>query len=87
MHTIHNARIALLANLLNTIAGSSFAIGVLTPIAAVFFYSAAPAGLRLGSIVIGERSGATCRCLDCPRTWVRGRGAYLAGRGRAKSLI
>jgi VIT1/CCC1 family predicted Fe2+/Mn2+ transporter len=53
MHTIHNARIALLANLLNTIAGSSFAIGVLTPIAAVFFYSAAPAGLRLGSIVIG----------------------------------
>jgi hypothetical protein len=53
MHTIHNARITLLATLLNTMAGSSFAIGVLTPIAAVFFYSAAPAGLQIRSIVIG----------------------------------
>ena len=53
MHAIHNARIQLLATLLNTMAGSSFAIGVLTPIAAVFFYNAAPPGLRLGSIVIG----------------------------------
>jgi hypothetical protein len=29
--TIHNARITLLANLLNAMAGSAFAIGVLTP--------------------------------------------------------
>jgi hypothetical protein len=35
------------------VAGSSFAIGVLTPIAAVFFYSATPAGLRLGAIITG----------------------------------
>ena len=53
MNLIHNERIKLLAALLNTMAGSSFAIGVLTPIAAVFFYSAAPAGLRLGSIAVG----------------------------------
>jgi hypothetical protein len=53
MHTVHNARITLLANLLNTMAGSAFAIGVLTQLAAAFFYSAAPAGLRFGSIVIG----------------------------------
>jgi hypothetical protein len=52
-HTIHNARLMLFANLLNTVAGSSLAIGVLTPIAAVFFYGAAPPGLRLFSIVIG----------------------------------
>jgi hypothetical protein len=50
---IHNARIQLLAALLNTMAGSCFAIGVLTPIAAAFFYNAAPAGLRLGSIILG----------------------------------
>ena len=50
---IHNARIQLSATLFNTVAGSSCAIGVLTPIAAVFFYSAAPAGLRLGAITIG----------------------------------
>ncbi len=53
MHIIHNERIKLLAALLNTMAGSSFAIGVLTPIAAVFFYRAAPADLRLGSIAVG----------------------------------
>jgi hypothetical protein len=51
--TVHNARLTLFANLLNAVAGSSLAIGVLTPIAAVFFYSAAPAGLQLRSIVVG----------------------------------
>ena len=49
---MHTRRIQLLATLLNTMAGSSFAIGVLTPIAVAFFCSAAPAGLRLGSIVV-----------------------------------
>jgi hypothetical protein len=53
MHTVHNARLTLFANLLNTVAGSSLAIGVLTPIAAAFFYSAAPAGLQLRSVIIG----------------------------------
>jgi len=53
MHTVHNARIMLLANLLNTMAGSSFAIGVLTPLAAAVFYSAAPAGLHLSAIIVG----------------------------------
>jgi hypothetical protein len=43
MHTIHNARVTLFANLLNTMAGSSFTVGVAAPIAAVFFYN--PAGL------------------------------------------
>jgi hypothetical protein len=50
---VHNARITLLANLLNTMAGSSFAIGVLTPLAAAFFYSAAPPGLHLPAVLIG----------------------------------
>jgi multisubunit Na+/H+ antiporter MnhG subunit len=53
MHTIHNARIQLLATLLNTMAGTCFTVGIAAPIAAVFFYSAAPAGLRLVSIVLG----------------------------------
>ena len=53
MNTVHNARITLLANLLNTMAASSVAIGVLTPVAAVFFYNAAPAGLRWPTIVFG----------------------------------
>jgi hypothetical protein len=53
MHTVHNARIQLLATLLNTMAGSCFAIGVLTPIAAAFFYRAAPASLSLGAIALG----------------------------------
>jgi len=53
MHMIHNARIQLFANLLNATAGSSFAIGVLTPLAAAVFYSAAPSGLHFRSIVIG----------------------------------
>jgi hypothetical protein len=37
MHTVHNARITLLATLLNTMAGASFAVGVAAPIAAAFF--------------------------------------------------
>jgi hypothetical protein len=53
MHAIHNARIQLLATLLNTMAGTCFTVGIAAPIAAVFFYSAAPAGLRLVSIVLG----------------------------------
>ena len=51
MHTVHNARITLLANLLNTMAGSSFTVGVAAPIAAAFFYN--PAGLRLAAVFTG----------------------------------
>jgi hypothetical protein len=40
VNTIHNARMQLLANLLNTMAGSSFTVGVAAPIAAAW------AGLR-----------------------------------------
>jgi VIT1/CCC1 family predicted Fe2+/Mn2+ transporter len=39
MHALHNARIPLLANLLNTMAGASFTVGVLAPLAAAFFYN------------------------------------------------
>jgi hypothetical protein len=51
MHTIHNARVQLLATLLNTMAGASFAVGVAAPIAAAFFYGAA--GIPVHSVVIG----------------------------------
>jgi hypothetical protein len=51
MHAIHNARITLLANLLNTMAGSSFTVGVAAPIAAAFFCH--PAGLPLTAVSIG----------------------------------
>ena len=51
MHTVHNARVQLLANLLNTMAGSSFTVGVAAPIAAALFYN--PAGLRLIAVFIG----------------------------------
>ena len=43
MHAIHNARIQLLATLLNTMAGTCFTVGIAAPIAAVFFYGAARA--------------------------------------------
>ncbi len=51
MNTVHNARITLLATLLNTMAGSSFTVGVAAPIAAVFFYN--PTGIRIGSVAVG----------------------------------
>jgi VIT1/CCC1 family predicted Fe2+/Mn2+ transporter len=57
MDAIHNARIVLFTNLLNTMAGSSFVIGVLTPVAAVFFYSAAPAGCVSPRLLFLLRSG------------------------------
>ncbi len=38
MNLVHNERIKLLANVLNTMAGSSFTIGVAAPVAASFFY-------------------------------------------------
>ena len=50
---IHNERVKLLANLLNAMAGSSFAIGVAAPVAAAFFYSAGPSGLRLAAVAVG----------------------------------
>ena len=51
MNAIHNARVQLLANLLNTMAGSSFAVGVAAPIAASVFYSAT--SLRLVTVIVG----------------------------------
>ena len=46
MHAVHNARIQLLATLLNTMAGTCFTVGIAAPIAAVFFYDAASLPLR-----------------------------------------
>jgi hypothetical protein len=51
MHVVHNARVQLLATLLNTMAGASFAVGVAAPIAAAFFYGSA--NIPVHSIVIG----------------------------------
>ncbi len=51
MHTIHNARVTLLANLLNAMAGSSFTVGVAAPIAATFFYN--PNGLLTTQVLVG----------------------------------
>ncbi len=51
MHTVHNARVQLVATLLNTAAGSSFTVGVAAPIAAAIFYN--PGGLRISLLVIG----------------------------------
>jgi hypothetical protein len=51
MHTVHNARVQLLANLLNTMAGTSFAVGVAAPIAAGVFYGGA--GIPVHSVAIG----------------------------------
>jgi hypothetical protein len=52
MHTVHNARIQLLATLLNTMAEASFAVGVAAPIAAAFFYSSA--SITVHSVAIGD---------------------------------
>jgi hypothetical protein len=51
MNTIHNARITLLATLLNTMAGSSFTVGVAAPIAAAIFYNSA--GVRFSNVAGG----------------------------------
>ncbi len=48
---VHNARVQLLANLLNTMAGSSFTVGVVAPVAATFFYSTG--SLRFLVLVFG----------------------------------
>lgn len=50
-NVIHNARVTLLANLLNTMAGSSFTVGVAAPVAAAFFYNSG--GLRPAAVAIG----------------------------------
>ncbi len=38
MNAIHNARVQLLATLLNTMASSCFTVGVAAPMAALYFY-------------------------------------------------
>lgn len=50
---IHNERLKLLANLLNAMAGSSYAIGVAAPVAAAFFYRAGGCGLSLSTVAVG----------------------------------
>ena len=50
---IHNERLKLLANLLNAMAGSSYAIGVAAPVAAAFFYRAGGSGLSLSTVAVG----------------------------------
>jgi hypothetical protein len=51
MNAIHNARVQLLATLLNTMAGSSFTVGVAAPIAASIFYGTT--ALPIGLIAVG----------------------------------
>jgi len=48
---VHNERVKLSANLLNAMAGSSFAVGVAAPLAAVFFYGTA--AIPVHSVAIG----------------------------------
>jgi hypothetical protein len=50
MHTVHNARIQLLATLLNTMAATSFTVGIAAPIAAGIFYGQ---GIPLHAVEIG----------------------------------
>lgn len=50
VHTVHNERVKLLAGLLNTMAGASFAIGVIAPVAAAFY---GPSHVSLATIIIG----------------------------------
>jgi hypothetical protein len=51
MNLVHNERIKLLASLLNTMAGSSFTVGVAAPVAASFFYGVASLPI---SAIIGD---------------------------------
>ena len=53
MSLVHNERTKLLANALNTAATSSFAIGVLAPVAATFYNVGGAAPVRLGVLVLG----------------------------------
>ena len=50
MHAIRNARIQLLATLLNTMAGTSFTVGIAAPIAAGIFYGQ---GVSVRAVVTG----------------------------------
>lgn len=51
MKTIHNARVQLLATLLNTAAGSSITVGAVAPVASSYFYN--PVGLTLRTVAVG----------------------------------
>jgi hypothetical protein len=53
MSLIHNERTKLFANALNTAATSSFAIGVLAPMAAAFYNFGGTSPLRFGNLVVG----------------------------------
>lgn len=50
---VHNERLKLLANLLNTMAGSSYAVGVAAPVAAAVFYRVGSPGLSVVTVAAG----------------------------------
>ena len=68
---LHNARIQLLATLLNTMAGTSFTVGIAAPIAAGIFYGQAiPAhAVMIGAIVWAVQLFA---CTSSPRSCLNG---------------
>ncbi|MGH6858408.1 MAG: hypothetical protein ACRECP_12445 [Methylocella sp.] len=53
MSLVHNERTKLLANVLNGAATSSFAVGVLAPIAAAFYSGGGTTKVSLVTIIIG----------------------------------
>lgn len=53
MSLIQNERVKLLANALNSAATSSFAVGVLAPIAAAFYSIGGPPRVSLTAIILG----------------------------------
>jgi hypothetical protein len=53
MSLVHNERTKFLAAALNTAATSSFAIGVLAPMAATFYNVSGSLPVRLGDLVLG----------------------------------
>lgn len=60
MSLIHNERTKLTANALNTAATSSFAIGVLAPVAAAFYNIGATNRVPLFVLVIGTAVWLMC---------------------------
>jgi VIT1/CCC1 family predicted Fe2+/Mn2+ transporter len=60
---IHNERIKLTANLLNTAAGAGFAVGVATPIASVLLYHSVNLGPAVGSALLWVVSLIVLHCL------------------------
>ncbi len=75
MSLIHNERIKLLANVLNGAATSSFAVGVLAPIAAAFYSAGGTPSVSLPTVAIGAV------------IWLfPSRGATFRGEARARRI-